>query len=373
MLRGVDRLRAWWRRRADASHGRRLRGMWGGPRWCLDMVLADGDDFVARGWALAPRGDHRRVEFRVNRQLFDQVNYPIQVPSLAERLSFIPNAGASGFECRISRRRLEAEPRADFCLELRDRKDSGKSNRYMNHYFPGEGIDAVALPDALRMRRVHGNDHAATFRCIGFSVFMTMERVLLARFGKGYGGFPRVLDWGCGSGRVTRYFARHANVRVTGIDIDADNIGWCRENMPFANFHVAPLHPPAGLPSASFDLLIGTSVFTHLDEKEQFLWLEELRRLAAPGAVLLMSIHGGVAASMSHMAPNSLRQLRQSGILDGGVSDLPGVRLAEAGYYRSTYHTPDYIRNRWSKFFEVIDILPGHIGVQQDLVVLRRR
>ena len=373
MLQGIERARSWWRQRADTNHARNLRRMWGGPRWCADIVENDGSDFIARGWALAPNGDHSRLEFRINDQPFDRVTYPVHREDVGRRLPFIPDAGESGFECRISGGRLKESPQSDFCLALRDRAAAEGSNSYLNFYFPGDGTDSIPLPDSLRMQRVHGNDKAATFRSVGFSVFKTMENVLQAKFGRGYSGFPRVLDWGCGSGRVTRYFARHPNLRVTGIDIDPDNIGWCREQMPFARFQTTPLHPPTGLPAASFDLLIGISIFTHLKEREHFLWLEELRRLAAPGAVLLMSIHGGIAACFSHLAPNTLRQWRKAGLFDSGACELPGVKLDEADYYRSTYHTPDYVRKHWSKYFKIVDILPDHIGVQQDLVVMRRR
>ena len=48
-----------------------------------------------------------------------------------------------------------------------------------------------------------------------------------------------------------------------------------------------------------FDLLVRLSVFTHLNEPEQFEWLDELKRIASKGAVLLMTIHGDAAAWMT--------------------------------------------------------------------------
>ena len=40
-------------------------------------------------------------------------------------------------------------------------------------------------------------------------------------------------------------------------------------------------------------------------------------------------------------------------------------------YYVTTAHSEAYVRARWSRFFEVMDIVPALSGVQ-DLVVLRR-
>jgi hypothetical protein len=33
----------------------------------------------------------------------------------------------------------------------------------------------------------------------------------------------------------------------------------------------------------------------------------------------------------------------------------------------------EYIRHRWSEYFEVLDVIPGYIGNVQDLVVLRKK
>jgi len=41
-----------------------------------------------------------------------------------------------------------------------------------------------------------------------------------------------------------------------------------------------------------FDLIFSVSIFTHLPEKMQIAWLEELRRASKPGALVLSSVHG---------------------------------------------------------------------------------
>src|SRR5262249_54411154 len=129
------------------------------------------------------------------------------------------------------------------------------------------------LPDAARRKRVSGGENPWAFRLEGYSMFVKLDRVLRRATGQGLGDLPRILDWGCGCGRVTRYFKSLPGCALTGIDIDADNLNWCREHLGFGEFFQVPLRPPTTLAAASFDLIIGISVFTHLKEPEQGEWL----------------------------------------------------------------------------------------------------
>lgn len=56
----------------------------------------------------------------------------------------------------------------------------------------------------------------------------------------------------------------------------------------------------------------------------------------------------------------------------GSDPSLKGY-IDDEDYYRSTFHTHDYIRSEWSKYFDIITIIPGYIGNNQDLVVMRKR
>ena len=76
----------------------------------------------------------------------------------------------------------------------------------------------------------------------------------------------RVLDFGCGAGRVLRHFSTDAESgEFWGCDIDGASIDWCRANLspPFRFFRNDEL-PPLPHPDQSFDLIYAMSVFTHL-------------------------------------------------------------------------------------------------------------
>jgi 2-polyprenyl-3-methyl-5-hydroxy-6-metoxy-1,4-benzoquinol methylase len=159
-------------------------------------------------------------------------------------------------------------------------------------------------------------------------------------------------------------------VALTGADVDADNAQWCASHLPFGSFHAIPLHPPTAFADASFDVVIGVSVFTHLTESVQFEWLHELRRLVRRDGCVLVSVHARAAAAQQAAWPlRVLSAWEQRGFVDGKSPDLDGY-LEEADYYRTTLHHPDYIRREWTKVFPALEIIEGYLG-NQALCVLK--
>src|SRR5262249_16386327 len=147
----------------------------------------------------------------------------------------------------------------------------------------------------------------------------------------------------------------YKGVAVTGIDIDSDNVQWCAGNLGFGTFVTAPTQPPTPLAANSFDLLFGISIFTHLTEPDQFAWLAKLNRIAAPGAILLMTVHGWSSMSandqITDAAINQFAAIKSRGFLDIGSNSDLGTAIDDSNYYRNIFHTKDYIRRHWSRYF----------------------
>jgi SAM-dependent methyltransferase len=147
----------------------------------------------------------------------------------------------------------------------------------------------------LRLRDVGQGD----FRAIGDGLASLLVR-------HGLGSDHRVLDIGCGVGRVAIPLTRVLSSRGSyeGLDIVKRWIRWCRRNItsrhPNFRFTHASIYNShynrSGVPAAefrfpyddaSFDFAFATSVFTHLDIDAAKHYLREAHRVLKPGGVLV--------------------------------------------------------------------------------------
>ena len=178
------------------------------------------------------------------------------------------------------------------------------------------------------------------------------------------GDADAILDFGCGCGRVLRYWSGHSGP-VAGCDRDDGAIAWCRANLPFARVDGNGLEPPLAYADESFDLVYALSVFTHLTAGLQEAWRDELRRVLRPGGCLLATTHG---ASYLPRLERDERACFDRGELVVRWGELPGSNLCSA------YHPEQYVRESLASGFELVELEPeGALGnPTQDLVVLRR-
>jgi len=352
-------------RRSDA---RLLRSMAGAAPWCLDRVEVVDGRLQVTGWALREEGGGPGLELLINGSPFDECQLQGARPDLAGIFWYVPDAARSGFSCSVD---LAKVPPAPWEIARVDAHGEPFNVAQSYYWDPAAAAD-MPLPPAGHRERVHGGADADSFALEGFSTHRKLERAIRAATGRSLSDFESILDWGCGCGRSTRFLAG-LSVRVTGIDIDGPSIEWCRDNLGFGTFLTSPLTPPTSLPDGSFDLLIGISVFSHLDRVQQELWLQELHRLAAMGAILAMSVHGPQSIARAALSRRSLGDWLDHGFFDIGANfDLEAV-LVEADYYRDVGQSHADIRRHWGGLFEILEIVPGSIGNHQDLVLMTPR
>src|SRR5262245_17087563 len=166
---------------------------------------------------------------------------------------------------------------------------------------PGPDQDLPIPPPHLLL----GHADAAQFLDWGELHFSSMDRLLKS---SGYPLTPgqRILDFGCGSGRMIRWLRGLAEKgEIWGVDIQAEHILWCKHHLqPPFHFAVTTIVPHLPFEDRFFDLIYAGSVFTHIDDLVDS-WLLELRRLMKPGGRLYVTIHDNTSASM---LKNELRE-----------------------------------------------------------------
>ena len=93
----------------------------------------------------------------------------------------------------------------------------------------------------------------------------------------------RALDFGCGTGRSTR-FLRDLGFDVVGVDIAESMLARARERDPAGDYRRVPDRELPGLEPGSFDLILSAFTFDNIPDVEQKVTLlTALRRLLAPG------------------------------------------------------------------------------------------
>lgn len=233
-------------------------------------------------------------------------------------------------------------------------------------------LEKAIVPLPAQIDRVMSSVSKLDYLFTGYASFRVIQQILAARTPMQLSVETAVLDWGVGCGRVARHFA-HAGMQVTGVDIDPQNAAWCKQHLT-GTYDAISSQPPTSLKSRSIDLVVGISIFTHLTEFDQFLWLEELSRILRPGGFALVTIQSEYALLRSATPVRRMLTLLQSGIDDAVVGTrLDDVVGSESDYYRETFHQHEYVRKTWSRWFDVVAIETGEHFSHQDYVVLRAR
>jgi len=230
----------------------------------------------------------------------------------------------------------------------------------------GRKVKARAIPPENLQIRVAGAA-AGEYHRTGRKVADQIAAILESH-GRPLSTHRRILDFGCGPGRVTDCIHdMHPDAELTGCDIDAETIAWAQEALgDIASFHANGAEPPLPFEDESFDLVYGISVFTHLPADLQWAWLSELRRVVKPGGLVLTTKLNPAAYDL----PEEIKRLGEDpGFAYWGDAD------ATAGlpsFYRLAYHSHDYVRREWGRYFEVLHIGSHDLNRTQDAVLLRR-
>ena len=368
------------RRNGHGLDARSVHAVYDRPMFSVPWMQFDGARLRVSGSHLPPDGDPSRLSVRLDHGVAYTFEYPLRTPEFGHHFWYWPNGELSSFiltidlpACRPGSDPFWFEfiyPGMDAALEEMPEAVRRARRRIS---IPSRLESAICFPretDQLTRVQTWSSDQSVTMT--GYSTFRTIE-ALFTHYGIRRRSGVEILDWGCGHGRVARHFIQAwPEACISGADIDAENVGWCARHLD-GRFVTVPLLPPTPLAEDRFDGIFGISVMTHLTAEAQDAWLAEIARLLKPEGVALITFEGPAATAFSSVfrSPDWWRALSSSGFDDSQHDPALDGKIGDNSYYRNTHHTEQYTRDVWSRYLEIVDIIPSAIGYQ-DMAVLRR-
>lgn len=128
----------------------------------------------------------------------------------------------------------------------------------------------------------------AMSRLVGgqYERFGRIEAELLIQCGLANG--MRLVDLGCGSGRLSSALYGKIDISYLGIDIVKALLDYAKSRAPSYSF-LLHRHLSIPQPDMSADMVSAFSLFTHLLQTETYTYLEEANRILKPGGKIVFS------------------------------------------------------------------------------------
>jgi SAM-dependent methyltransferase len=249
------------------------------------------------------------------------------------------------------------------------------------------------LPADSVQKRFTGNSGKVTL-AEGYRFVQLVKEQAERHHAGGLAGCRDVLDYGCGWGRIVRFWLKDFEPEhVTGIDCLEDAIELCRATIPGVRFELVDPYPPTHLAADSVDVISSFSVFSHLSEEAHLQWLAEFQRVLRPGGILTVTTwsrdfideceefrrqaEAGTVAE--HHSRSALAFVDHDGWVARydrgefcyeGTGGGPGLSSDFCG---ETLIPKAYVERVWSEYFDVLDYVSDRRRCTQDVIVARKR
>ncbi len=254
-------------------------------------------------------------------------------------------------------------------------------NYFYQTFIKDIGLSKIKLlPDQLLRRSIHGKPLPPPFlRWLVIhktdpQLFFESGRIqvedliipLLNRNGYPVETLERILDFGCGCGRLLTHFPNTKMSELHGCDYNKLLIHWCQKKLKHIQFFVNSPLPPLPKDSNYFDFIFARSVFTHFTEHYQNQWLKEIYRILKPGGIFIITIKGEHA--FDWLSPNEKLKFKNNELVVRHE-----IRVGEN--ICATFHPIPYITDvLQDNGFEILERLPAHthLYMRQDAILVKK-
>jgi SAM-dependent methyltransferase len=193
-------------------------------------------------------------------------------------------------------------------------------------------MDQVSVNNALW----RGDDHVGVY---ANRVLAPVEVVILLRYRDELAG--RVIEVGCGAGRVLGYLAELSS-DANGIDLSPAMVDYCHRAYPNADVQVGDVIELRSMFEQPFDVIVAAnSLIDVFDDERRAAVLAEMHRCLVPGGLLIFSSHNLAFLSRGADASSPGRRW-------GGIAAVGGklVHKSPAEVAAAVRRLPSAARNR---------------------------
>ncbi len=230
------------------------------------------------------------------------------------------------------------------------------------YYWFKKAPDGYPIPPSKLIFLVVGNISPKSYLNEGQYVISNMIS-LLKNCSIDIHNFKRILDFGCGSGRLIRHLHSLNGVELFGTDYNKKLIYWCKKNLPFARFKLNNLSPPIDFNDNIFDFIYSRSIFTHLDESLQKKWMGEFHRILDKNGILLFSTHGDFFIDI--LTENELREYKSGKLIFKGTE-------YKGSNYSASFQNNKHVIDKLLSGFNLLSYIPGKSNFKQDIYILKK-
>jgi SAM-dependent methyltransferase len=220
----------------------------------------------------------------------------------------------------------------------------------------------------------------------GFRNYRLFREIARTHLGELSGA--RVLDFGCGWGRILRFFLRDVRAQnLMGVDCEPNVIEFCRRTNPSIRCELVDPLPPSSLPTGWFDFIYSYSVFSHLSEHAHLEWLREFHRILRPNGLLAVTtrprefiVYLGELRRRSRRAaslPNAFLDTEDAlrAYDMGSYCHAPtgGGGTLDPSFFGETAIPQSYVAAKWPGQFELVEYIDDRARCEQNFILARRR
>jgi len=210
--------------------------------------------------------------------------------------------------------------------------------------------------------------------------FYTIVKAILADHGQSLAPSHRVLDYGCGWGRIARFFLKDVQRdNLHGIDVQPPLVEACKQTINADSFHLVVADDPLPFEDEYFDLVFANSVFSHLSKSLHLKAIAEISRVTRIGGLAICTVlgepHLANVRAMDPVPPpwSAIKDVADAErkLAKGGFVWANTGRCGILSEYGLALVSDRWLRRRWPPDLQILEI--GDRPYGQTLVVARRR